>query len=360
MSTLPPAPTLSPLPPASSLPIADLFERHLLGVPDDVQSFEIEALALSRFPAARWEAQPAEHGAAGAARLDPGVLRTSRHTVIRGPYAPVAADGSTLGFGPLVSMVYDVQCPRERGAAPYQGGGDRDGLARVFADGLPVREEWRVVSWLVAVARRLGGSVSFSVGDDRRSLTVPDPAVAVDVTIYSGVWLDPDAALSVCRATSPGASFSSLGTPWEGPPSTTGIIPALSDSPLTPEQLAALHDRADAFDVEAMANPPALSGYGVEVDLGRDGLVTVEVGGVQHVPLVLKGYPWAAEGAVTYLVRWTPEDLVDWQREVPSFDLRRSRTRAAGVVARLTRAVHGAVGGVVVDQDEFLLDPEDL
>ncbi|MEP7762703.1 hypothetical protein [Sanguibacter sp. 25GB23B1] len=360
MDNLSAVPQLSPMPATSAHPIADLYVRHLLGVGDDVDPSEVETLALSRFPAARWEIAPTEEPTPEGVRLVPGVLRLSRHTVVSGPYAPTVDDGSALGFDHTVAMVFDVLCPRERGPAPFRGGGDRDGLARIFAAGSPVREEWRVALWLVAVGRRLGGSVRFEVGDGEPSIVTPDPAVAVDVTVYSDVWLDPEAALAVCRTADRRSELATTGVPWEGPPSTTGTVPALEDSPLTPEQLRALHERADAFDIAALTSPPPLTGYGVHVDLGKDGIVSVEVGGVEQVPLTLKDVEWAKDGAVTYVVRWTPENLEDWQRERPSFDLKISRTRASGVVARLARALFEAVGGEVADQDDFLVDPEDV
>ena len=87
---------------------------------------------------------------------------------------------------------------------------------------------------------------------------------------------------------------------------------------------------------------------------------SVEVSGVEQLPLVLRGLEWAVDGAIAYQVRWTPDDLVDWQREVPSSDHRAARARAVDVVTALARAVHGAVGGEVVDQDEFLVEPDEI
>ena len=359
MPTFPDALELLPLPDTSASPLADLFARHLLGVGDDVDPSEVETLALARFGSTAWEVPPAEQRTAHGALLVPGVLRISRHTVIAGPYAPVAEDGTPLGFNPDVQMVFDVACPRERGAAPSVGG-DRDGLGRVFADGLPVREEWRVASWLVAVGRRLGGSVSFEVAPGARTRLTPDPAVSVDLTVYSGVWLDPAAAERVCQGAHAGARLATAGTQWGGPPDTVGTVPAIESSTLTPEELYELHARADTFDIEALTGPQTLTSYGVEVDLGKDGIVAVEVGGVDTTPLVLRGLDWAASGAVTYEVRWSPPDLVDWQREIPSFDHRLARTRATGVVAQLARAIFAAVGGEIADQDDFLVDPEDV
>lgn len=371
-----PRPELVPLPGSSEHPIADLYVRHLLAVDDDVEPDEIEALAMSRFPATRWETPPEVvqtksgrgRGAEGPDRLVPGTLRTSRHTTISGPYAAASVDGTPLGFEGRgvdgsdrpVGMVYEVLCPRERGAAPFQGGGDRDGLARVYSEAFPIREEARVASWLVAVARRLCGAVRFDLGATGPRFVVPDPAVSVDLTVYSDVWLSPDAALSVCAQADGSARLASTGTPWQGPPATAGTVPVEPDGPLTPEQLAALHARAEDADVAALTVPRTLSAYAVEVDLGDDGLVTVEVSGVEQLPLVLRGLEWAVDGAIAYQVRWTPDDLADWQRELPSFEHRVSRTRASGVVAALARAVHVAVGGEVVDQDEFLVEPDDI
>lgn len=360
MTNFPLAPDLLPLPSVSTEPIAGLYVRHLLGVTDDVAPDEIEALASSRFPATVWESVPTEEQTASGRRLQAGTLRVSRYTEISGPYAPRTEDGLGLGFDRPVDMVYVVVCPRERGAVPFAGGGDRNGLSRVFAEGLPIREERRLSNWLVAAARRLGGTVRFDVADQVERFVVPDPAASVDVTVYSDVWLDPDAALSVCRRANGGAVRASTGGPWEGPTASTGIIPVLPKSPLTPDQLAELHRKADAFDIAALSSPRALSAYAVEVPLGRDGLVSVEVAGVEKAPIVLRGADWAQGGAITYLIRWTPEDLVDWQREIPSFDHRLARTRATGVVAQLAKVIYEAVGGEIADQDDFLLDPQDL
>lgn len=200
----------------------------------------------------------------------------------------------------------------------------------------------------------------FDLGDAGPRFVVPDPAASVDLTVFSDVWLSPDAALAVCVAADSGARLASTGTPWQGPPPTAGTVPVESDGPLTPAQLAALHARAEDVDVAALSGPQTLSAYGVEVDLGDGGLVSVEVSGVEQLPLVLRGLEWAVDGAIAYQVRWTPDDLVDWQRELPSFEHRVARTRAVGVVTALARAVYGAVGGEVVDQDEFLVEPDEI
>ena len=148
-----------PVPP---LDLRDAVGRHLLVLPGDVGPEEVEVLAVSRFPRATWEqapgsVRPGGHGRRGA--VPAGVLRLSRHSTLVGPFLVDHATTVDLGVPPAAGQVYVLHAPVERGEAPWAGAGDRDGLARAFAAGMPVRDEERVVTWLVAVARRLGGAV---------------------------------------------------------------------------------------------------------------------------------------------------------------------------------------------------------
>ncbi|TWG86356.1 hypothetical protein L603_001400000410 [Cellulosimicrobium cellulans J34] len=61
-----------------------------------------------------------------------------------------------------------------------------------------------------------------------------------------------------------------------------------------------------------------------------------------------------------YRVRWEPHDLVESQREQPSFEHQVARKRAAQVVAQVARTLYDAVGGEIADEADFLVDPEDL
>ena len=357
MSPLPPLPH-----PDGPGPAQSYQARHLLGLPADVVVDEVETLALSRFAGARWDvapegADPLVVPARTAGPGEPGTLRTSRHSTFTGPYA---AAGSGLPPGTL--LVFDVVCPRERGAAPYPGGGDRDGVGRAFPAGLPVREEERVVAFLVAAARRLGGSLRTDVGNPASPGVVltPDPGVAIDMTLYSDVWLDPNAALALVARQQPRASLATEGKPYEGPPKGITELPLYPGEKMDPDLRRRLHAAADDVDIKALTTRSILDGYGLLVDLGLDGLVAVEVGGEDQLPLLLRGLPWTADGAVCYRVRWEPRDLAESQQEQPSLDLQVARKRAAEVVTQITRTLHGAVGGEIADESEFLVDPADL
>ena len=349
-----------------------LADRHLLALAADVTAEEVEVLALSRFAGVRWEAPVPDVAPRGRAARDPmagvGVLRLSRHSTAAGPFALAAEAVSRLGLPPDTATGFLVVSPRERGEPPYPGG-DRDGLGRAFPTAMPIRDEERVLRWTVDAARRLAGSVRVA-GRDGGTVLVPDPGAAVDLTVWSGVWLEPPTALAVVHRAAPWARLAMEPAPWQGPatgptrtPSAAAPVAAVPATPaprLGERVRRRLHDRADAYDAAALAAPDELTGYGIEIDLGVDGLVVVEVGGDDVLPLVLRGLPWTQQGAALYRVRWEPADVEELEREVPTQAHRASRDRVQPVVTAVAAALHDVVGGEVADAAEFLVDPGDL
>lgn len=331
------APSLRPLPPEGPTAPGMRLARHLLLLGPEVEAQEVELLALSRFPATRWETAPTT-GRDGT--LEPGALRTSRHTTLRGPYAASVGGGTA----------FVVTCPRERGEPPYPGGGDRDGLARAFAAGMPVREEDRVTRWLVAAARRLAGTAVLD-----GIVVTPDPEAQIDLTVYSDVWLEPEAALTTARRVDARVVFAPVGEDWAGPPAHL-VVPADLDA----ADAAALQAAADDVDIAALTAPEALSGYALHLPLGLDGLVVVEIAGEELLPVSLRGLPWADGGAIAYRVRWVPDDFEELEEERPPAAHRVARGRAAASVAKLAGALHDAVGGEIADQADFLVGRDDL
>ncbi|WP_149205151.1 hypothetical protein [Actinotalea subterranea] len=356
---------LPALDPASS----DATGHHLLVLPADVGHEEVETLALSRFARAAWEVQPSSaaprpSGGARALRAltaAPGVLRLSRHSTLVGPFTLDRVATGMLGVPPSAGIAYVVHAPVERGDKPWPGGGDRDGLRRAFPAGLPVRDEERTVAWLIAAARRLGGAVrTTAAGGSPATLLVPDPAAAVDLTVWTDIWLEPEATLTVMRQALPRAYLNLPKPLWNGPPRGVGERPVRGAEVLTPEQRRSLHAAAEEYDVAALTNPEPMRGYGALADLELDGMVALEVSGETRPPPVIESVPWAARGAVAYRVRWEPPDLADREAERPSLEHRVARGRATPLVIALTRAVHKAVGGEITDLMDFVVDPADL
>lgn len=357
---------LPPLDPSSD----DATRRHLLVLPADVGPDEVQTLAVSRFPRAVWEVEPttaAPRPGGGARGLRqavpaPGVLRLSRHSTLHGPFTVARTTATALGLPLSAGIAYVVHATAERGERPWPTGGDRDGLRRAFPDGLPVRDEERTVGWLIAAARRLGGAVRAAPlrPGVAGALLVPDPAAAVDLTVWTDIWLEPEVALAVVRQAVPRAHLNLPSVRWGGPPRGTGTEPVPGTEALDPTRRRALHAAADDHDIAALTSPPPMHGYGVIADLDLDGMLAVEVSGETRLPPVIAAVPWAARGAVAYRVRWEPVDLEDMESERPSLAHRVARGRATPLVVAVTRAIHASVHGEITDAMDFVVDPIDL
>ena len=365
--------------------------RHLLALPADVAEDEVEVLAQSRFAGARWvdAAEPptttrsllrpvtAVLGlrAVGADTAPTRSLRIGRRSTLTGPYRVEPNDAVALNLPPATTLAYLVEAPRERGDKPYPGG-DRDGLKRAFPEGLPVLEEERVLQWLVAAARRLGGAVRTA---DHGVVLTPDPDSAIDLTVYSDRWLEPAETLAVVRRAQPAAMLNEADGTWRGPMPGSGraaadVPPGLPEAGgrglsaalarygvLDEAERARLTAEAAAYDAHLLANPPVARGYGVLVDLGVDGLLAVEVAAADDdLPPLLHGLPWTAHGVVGYRVRWEPMILEELETERPSLAHRVARGRAAPQLQAVARALHAVVGVEIADEAGFLVDPADL
>ncbi|MDT0166562.1 hypothetical protein Q9R32_13450 [Actinotalea sp. AC32] len=309
-----------PLPPLDVTAVAD---RHLLALPVDTEPVDVHGLAIERFPAARWEVEPslAPPRRAGGARglrvlaAPPGVLRLADDVALVGPWGVDDADTGALGLPAGCTHVYLLDAPVRRGAARPPILGDPDGLGRAFPLGVPVGEEGEVLTWAVACARRLGGAVRTADGA-RTTVLVPDPAAAVDLTVWAAAPLPVQAVVDVVAGVT-GAS--------------------------------ARVERATAS-----------LGYRVTVglgrDLGRDGTLVVEVASDDVVP------PRVLEvgTVVAHRVRWAPPDPVEAALERPSNGHRFARARVTSVVVAVARALLQGAGGLVTDAADLLVDPADL
>lgn len=347
--------------------VDDLDDHHLLVLPAGIGPESVEILATSRFPRAAWEAPsaPPQVGARAPRLAAPpsGVLRLSRLTTLAGPYQVDRGTATELGLPVAAATAYLLDTPTERGNPPWPGAaGDRDGLGRAFPEGLPVRDEARMLEWAIAVARRLAGAVRTAAGPGGRAPVVltPDPAAAVDLTVWSDLWLEPDTALAVMRQAIPRAYLNLPAGTWQGPPSGSGQQRWPGTEPLTDAQRQYLHAEADAYDRAMLAEPAPMDSYGLLADLDLDGFVALEIGGEPTPPPVVAGLPWAAQGAVAYRVRWEPVEEADLEKERAPLAHRVARGRATPLVVAVARAVHAKVGGEVTDMMGFVVDPADL
>jgi hypothetical protein len=295
---------------------------HLLALPRSrgVARPGIEALAQAWYPEAGWVSEPssgpAERPMAGARFRGvvpddvrrPGVLRLTEGVEVVGPFVVPAPQSLALDLASSVAELWAVRVAhRSRERLPAEVD-DRDGLARVFVAGLPDDVELRVVRWMVAAARKVGGTLFV----DGAVPLAPEPAAAVDLTLYSAQALTPDAALGSLQTVVPGARV-----------------------------------------VEVVERPDRLVDFALDGETAYDGALRVVVRKVDVVPAVLGALDWREYGPFAYRMSWVPADSYELEVEEPSglHLIARSRMRAS--VARLASVLQGRAAGVLVDDGGF-------
>ncbi|WP_127573594.1 hypothetical protein [Georgenia faecalis] len=319
--------------------------RHLLVLADDVDPAEVEVLAASHFDDAGW--------------LGPAVLRLTGAAELTGPWGLDGALRQAFDLPAWAACAFLVHCPVERsGAVPPELLG-RGGLLDAFPEGAPAGLEARVLEHLLAQARRLGGALRVA---GTGAVLVPDPASAVDLTLYSPVWLEPEACVSVLAGPLPQVRPAWDDEPREPlPPRLEVDGPrAVAVAGMDPGEREWLHAEADAFDAAALARDAVLEGYAAVADLGADGLVEVSVVGEPQAPGILRALPWARHGVIAYELRWRPVDPEAALGPRPPIGQRRARGRVGALIGRAAMALHGVAGGEIVDDDGFLVDVEGL
>lgn len=318
---------MTPLPTG---PVPDLYASdHVLVVPRSRGTARpgIEVLARAWFPEAGWVSAPtsgpAERPMAGARFRGvvpddvrrPGVLRLTEGVEVVGPFVVTAPGTLPLGVTSAVAEAWAVRVahrPRGRGPVPVE---DRDGLGRVFADGLPEDLELRVVRWTVAAARKVAGSVLV----DGVHVLTPDTSAGVDLTLFSAHALTPEAALGVVRTFLPSAHVSER------------------------------RERADGLvDLAVVGETP------------YDGSVRLVVQKVDKVPAALGAFDWRDYGPFSYALSWIPSDPYELGVERPSGLHLVARSRVRALIARSAAVLQGRVQGVLVDDGGFELSAAEV
>ncbi|WP_402373431.1 hypothetical protein [Isoptericola rhizosphaerae] len=297
--------------------------NHLLVVPEVWGPDRVRSLADAWFPEVRWLKEPraeVDPRARGGARfrgmaaapepqVGPGVLGVGDEHGAAGPFAVSESQSPQAGLTGRAA-VYALGrvdgTPDARVGRPATTE-DRDGIARVFAAGLPDGEELRLVQWGVAVARKTGGVLLA----DGRQLLHPDPTSAVDLTLYAVHPLPPSELLGLLRSV--------VATADEEPPPAPGAAP-----------------------VRLAARTP------------YDGTVVVESERVDRVPRALVDLDPTEYGPHAYRMVWVPQDPYELGLEQPSGVHVIARSRMRAMIARLTLLLHAKVGGAMVDDGAFL------
>jgi len=323
--------------------VQDLAAQHLLLCPTTVDLEVVDTLVRDRLPHSDL--------------FNTGEVQLGRHSRITGPYQLSMEDAVDAGVPMPWTVCYCLHAPVEREDPPLPGVDDRDGLTHAFPDGLPWRDEGRALQLLVSLARRIGGAVRVA---GTLQLIQPDPERAVDYVVHSRTWLEPDVLLGIVSREMPGAVLAVESEQWPGPPegAYTGeiLLDDIGRSPLSSQDLERLHAAADVRDRKMLADDDVIDGFAIVRDFGPDGVVEIQVHLTDIDDPAVMGQPWAGEELVTYEVRWQVADPQDRETRYPPEGFRASRNRIAPLVARTTRSLVEAVGGVVLDEDNFGVD----
>lgn len=325
-----------------------LLGHHLLLLPDATSERAVGELVFAHHPDA------ATHAGDG--------LRLGRHAALAGPLLLDAGAAATAGVPSPWRLAWALDCPAEREGPPLPWLTDRDGLARAFPGGLPVRAERRAVDLVLGLARRLGGAVRVAGSG---VVLEPDPRAWPELAVHVRSWVEPERALALLAPVCPGLGPATGGAPWAGVRPEAMATLAELDSPLTPAQRDRLHAALDARDAAATAGPDVLDAYALAVQLvappppegaGRaaaapsdGGVVEVMVEEAGALPALVAR--WGAR--VTCRVRWSPPDPAAAERERPSPVHVEQRESALAVVTALAAVLVRELDGLAVDAGGF-------
>ncbi|MBO0898452.1 hypothetical protein J1G42_00555 [Cellulomonas sp. zg-ZUI222] len=286
--------------------LAALDGSHVLAVP---RGTDLLPLARAWFPSALWAREPVSAAQAAAARpmtgarfrgiavapvRTAGALSLDGSVEVVGPYPVDAAEARALTLPPQDSDLYALP------ASPVPG-------ATLPPD--------LVTGWATAVARRTAGGILPAARD---RTVVPDPASAVDLTLWSAVPLSTADVLPLVR-------------------------PALAGSRLTPP-----------------APGGAGEGFALTATYEYDGTLQLGCSRSRDVPVVLSTLDWREHGPWAYRVTWQPHDPHELDQAHPSPLHVIARQRVTPSIARVVATLWRAAGGTVVDAGGFVVPHEEL
>lgn len=322
--------------------------HHLLLLAADVEPDELPTLVTSLVVGAAWDVPPTqdlpgvldllaeEHREPLAATLAATLPATgaaadasgtcfadtggqppaSARATLTGPWRVDLRTRHELDLPEWVDRAWVIDVEPERSAPAPEIEGGYGELLDAFGANHPIGVERQVLDVALACARRLAAALRTDGG----VLLEPDPASAVDLSVYSPTWLEPDALHQVL----------------------VGRLPGLE---LMPGVDPVAHSRLDGYG--AAWYPEGAHGC----------LVLLEVEAVELLPAALASLGWTASGVIAYHARWVTEVP---EREPDTRAGLRHRQHVSGAVAQAALALHEAVGGVILDEDGFLVLPEQL
>lgn len=336
-------------------------DHHLFAVPQDVDSEEIEALAVSIWDDAAWAM--------------PGCLRLVGEAYLRGPWRMEEEQRRSLGFAEHLTYAWIVETPRlrapsrvEPGESVFGGSSSSDSAAlvndpwaRAFPKGVPLGVEYKALLALVRMARRLGGALRISGSGVIMS---PVPESAVNMAVYAPRWVSPDDMQAVLSSRYEGVIDSREITAQDvAQPSPQEVrriaLVMAATKPLDPDVAEVLKKARE----EASRNPQRVDGYALVIPSNGVAQIMVEVHRVMRPPRVLRWESWTNGTIIEYRVRWIPapggQPVLSMMDPDPNPLVVEECAQAARVIEEVAVLVAQTTGGTIVDDDGFLVGIDD-
>ena len=335
--------------PAGVIDLNEAREHHLFLVSEAVDPAELEALAISMWDEAGW--------------IAPGRLRLSSEAELVGPWSLDQPTRADLGTPSTLTNAWILRCPVAR--AKQQANAVMGEWAKAFPEGMPIGLEYRVLEALNRMARRLAGGMRIAGSG---YVMVPDADSAVNLTVYSPRWINPEDLLQAMRER---AGFEQMKDARD-------IVPEAPKAPaLSPAQAAHIEKlkaelgpvREDIASKIAKAReeleaqrdkPQVVDGYALMSPIGNRSDMMIEVHAVPTPPRVLRWEPWTAGAIIEYQVRWLPGTAPTPGAGTMSRTARLERLRSTQDVEKAAGMIATLVGGNVIDEDGFLVGLEEI
>lgn len=329
------------------LPASDFTEigcPQLVVFPAEVTPDEVEALAVSLWEDAGW--------------LAPGRLRLNGQAELAGPFQVDQSVREILKLPTYSEIAFRLDCPQMRAGQLTEELRGVDLLTDAFAASEPIGLEFEVLSGLLAICRRLGGSLRVGAGssakDAAAQILSPDPDSAVNLAVYSPYWIEKTSLQELLEPVL-GELSSDPGVP-ERPSRSQRRLEREAESLVTAqlgkEKLAWIAAEAAAFDQEVgsqLTNSDAYALYG-SLGLGADFFLGAEAG--TQVPCALRFHPAHGKPFAIYQLQWLGHP--EGNRRLSRVE-RVARMKVTNAFEDAARLLGEVAAGTVVDEDSFLV-----
>ncbi|MGL4174077.1 MAG: hypothetical protein ACRCTR_08415 [Actinomycetota bacterium] len=335
----------------------DFRSTHVLVVPDSVLPQRVDGLISYRYADTRLTTE--------------GWTQLGRNSAISGPHLITGDEARDIvGVPEPWRTFYALHVEPDHdpsGFAEIMDPTARAWWMRAFPEGMPLREEARVVDLAMEVARRTGGSIRVASSG---ALMRPDPFRLYDLIVWSHYWLNPHQLFELLSPILPGA-YVPVAVPHENPlTSRPDDQPPWASDLTNPDEVnfadvLSDEDRAlIAYVAEQHEAAAAATGGADGYSLCAEHDLTVEVTAQRTPPdWVQARVDRSASGhsrtepLISYTVRWLPDDqaLLESEEASREFKLYRDRVRTwqedtAVAVAEVTAGVISDAVGFEVDR----------